>query len=200
MLTYDVAPAVFDAVAPGVVVAVKTGDRIPTSGPPYAYGTARYEPPAVFTALVDQPCERMFCVGGRLPAIGDPRRGASIPCDSCFDGTAPVVLRTHCDQQCDVYPCKRTDANCSGGYRSLSVKVACVPIVDKPSSAQGRPAIVAVGEGDPVDGRWWYFWMPEGSISPDRGGELRSLDVALLGDPADWLTVPHWALVAVEVK
>lgn len=130
MLTYDVAPAVFDAVAPGVVVAVKTGDRIPTSGPPYAYGTARYEPPAVFTALVDQPCERMFCVGGRLPAIGDPRRGASIPCDSCFDGTAPVVLRTHCDQQCDVYPCKRTDANCSGGYRSLSVKVACVPIVD----------------------------------------------------------------------
>lgn len=54
-----------------------------------------YRPPAAMIEAA-KPCEQMFCVDGRLPAIGDPS-GATIPCPDCSNGQRRHPVTVPCD-------------------------------------------------------------------------------------------------------
>lgn len=222
MTPLDLPAALFDAAQhPPCVIAVAAGDTCPNGshggivvvyadgpeleGPdPLCEGTG-VVPPDALTALVDQPCERCGAMGS-VPKVDASPSGITrqrrlpqrIDCPAgCFDGVAPVALRTKCetcggggvvqgDLRSPVSPAKPCPHG-SDGYRSLKVKVACVPIVADDRDIPARCVIIR------DDHKQIMVWLN------GRRRRIGGSELALLCDQADWLAVPHWALIVVEV-
>lgn len=186
----------------GTLVVIQAGERCPELGCDNYSPHTHPQPWMVEVAQACQNCDGQVCMACRLRdwwADGpEGHECARHVCPDCHDGKPIVTIQVPCDQQCDVYPCRRTDTDCFGGLRTVATAtVAWGPLevvrdMEDVGSAYWGPACIEINP-DTGYARRWPEW--DGALDWDDGvGITLPPDV----DPAS--LVGQWVLALQIVE
>lgn len=100
-------------------------------------------PPAWLSDLTE-PCDRMFCNHGWTPAIGDPRRGATIRCSDCIDSARLLTITEPC-KWCEARVGHPADVRCTNAV--VTVFEGVVASIDGPNDDGEFVATLTPKEG-----------------------------------------------------